>query len=173
VAAPYAWLDDVPVSNICLISGAPASEVAASLRLAATGRPASLGDVEDDESLLEDHGPWTSLLQVYGHDTRELMRLLSSHDRVACLYKSVNEDMEFTYAERGDVLRRFDPLLWPAGQWGTPLAAEQGLAFGWSEDLYAYSEAVRLLERISGLTLDDNWIFGQKSGYTGAPMSLY
>lgn len=173
MAAPYAWLDDVPVSNICLIAGATASEVAASLRLAVTWRPASLGDAEEDESLLEEHGAWTSLMQVYGHDTRELMRLLSPHDRVACLYKSVNEDMEFTYVERGNVLRKFDPLAWPDQQWGDPLAAEQGLAFGWSEDVYPYAEAVRLLEHISGLTLDDNWVFGQKMGYAGAPVPLY
>lgn len=164
MANPYAWIDDVPVSNICLVSAAM-SDVATSLGFAGSGRPASLGDVEDDESLLDEHGSWTSILQVYGDTPDELIRLLSAHHRVACLYKSVNEVMAFLYAERGVVLRRFDPLLWPDEQWGDPLAAEDGLAFGWSEDVYAYAEAVRLLERISGLTLDDDWLERERTAY--------
>lgn len=152
------------MSTICLVTGS-VSDVVASLGFSASGRPASLGNVGDDESLLDQHGSWTSVLQVYATPTDELLASLSGHDRVACLYKSVNEVMDFAYAEQGDVMRRFDPLLWPDEQRGKPLAEENGLAFGWTEDVYPYSEAVRLMERVCGLTLDDEWMHRQRTAY--------
>jgi hypothetical protein len=169
VTDTYSWVPDAPVSTISLVSAPSVEEVVNNLGLVPIGREADLGDLDEDEVLLGLHDGWVSVLEVYGWDTRGLLKRLSRHDRVALLYKSVNEDMQFAYAERGDVLRKFDPNLWPDEQWGTPLPQEEGLAFGWSQDVYPYGEAVRLMERVTGLRLTDDWLEAPRSAYRYAP----
>jgi hypothetical protein len=62
--------------------------------------------------------------------------------------------MSFALFVDGERRRRFDPLGWPDEQYGEPLPEEQGLVFGVEHPL---EEGLRLLERITGLQLDEQW----------------
>ena len=53
----------------------------------------------------------------------------------------------------------FDPLGWPDGQQGEPLPEEADLVFGLpTTEHNPFREAVRLAERLTGLSLTDEWL---------------
>lgn len=162
-ATGHGWVEDTAVATLTFVSGLDVSEVARVLGASAeTPRLATLGDVDpDNEVLVGTENGWTVLLEPYGAAgvTPQVVAQLSARGRLTSLYRSVNEDMTFVYAEGGTERRRFDPLLWPGQQWGDPLPEERGLIFGDPDRVYPYEQAVVVVERITGSRITEEWLF--------------
>ena len=79
---------------------------------------------------------------------------------LASYYKNVNAVMTFVRAEDGMLLTMFDPLLddVPAEL----SKAAEGLPFGVE---HAQSSAFALLERLTGIGLDESWLLARHSRF--------
>jgi hypothetical protein len=71
-------------------------------------------------------------------------------------YWNTNSLMQFTVAQDGRLVRRFDPLLYQQPGAGDPLPDEQDLPFG--EPGSCRTAAVTLLERLSGVSIETAWL---------------
>ena len=77
-------------------------------------------------------------------------RLSEDGHQAAIVYRSVNADMLFIWAQDGRVVRRFDPLLDEQGGVGDRLPEEDGLTFGLEGPLAA---SFALTTRLTGVEL--------------------
>lgn len=101
-------------------------------------------------------GGWTLLVEDSGGYQATLegrAESLSRHGQAVVIFRSINADMAFRYAEAGALVRAFDPLMFEyMPQVGEPLREEDGLGFGSMEE--GYLEALLLLtERITKMRL--------------------
>lgn len=130
--------------------------------LGAAEQPTLTAPIEDawefNTAQLWTTGEWTGVFENNGiHGTsREVLMTMSMSATAMSLYRSVNADMAFTFYAGGERRRLFDPLLWPDEQYGEALAEEQGLVFG-EESENPLGEALVLMERLTGLSLDRDW----------------
>ena len=72
-----------------------------------------------------------------------------------CSYRNVNAVMEVVYARDGELLRRFDPLLYEPWAGGA-LPEEAGLPFGTDQDSPA--AAFCLMQRLTGVEITRDWL---------------
>jgi hypothetical protein len=80
-------------------------------------------------------------------------RRLSQAGPYVALYRSVNADMDVVHARAGQVVRRFDPLLYEADG---AIPEEDGLAFGVPGG--PVSASLALIERLTGVRLTRAWL---------------
>ncbi|MGN6378998.1 MAG: DUF6461 domain-containing protein [Gaiellales bacterium] len=90
-----------------------------------------------------------------GVDDARACRLSAGGCSVAA-YRSVNADMQFVFARRGEIIRSFDPLLYDSSG---ALAEEAGLPFGHPGSPTA--AAFALIERLTGAGLTREWLIDQ------------
>jgi len=104
----------------------------------------------------------------------EVIGRLSQGSRAVAVFRNVNAVMSFTYAVDGEVVRVFDPLLYPDPdpRSGPTLPEESGLPFGLANPTGC---ALACAERITGLRLTeemlenrDGWVaVGHYPAYSG------
>lgn len=100
-------------------------------------------------------GDWSVLLEPNGWAASqpEVVALLSEQGEAINVFWNVNSDMSICLAQRGAVVRQFDPLLYDARG---SLAEEAGLPFGEPGRVRAASLA--FLTRTTGLQIDRAWL---------------
>jgi hypothetical protein len=101
---------------------------------------------------------WTVVLEGDGFETTTqgtLEGLTMRGHRAGVIYRSVNADMQFTWARDGNILRSFDPLLYDVWAVGEVLPEEEGLRFGGGSPT---ASSFALLERLTGLSLTQEFL---------------
>jgi hypothetical protein len=86
-----------------------------------------------------------------------LARQLSVGTSLVSVYWNTNALMLVTIARDGEIVRRFDPLLYGHPATGEPLAEERDLPFGDPDGCKL--AAVTLQERLTGIEIEADWLF--------------
>jgi hypothetical protein len=88
--------------------------------------------------------------------SERLARQVSVGTSLVSVYWNTNALMQVTVARDGELVRRFDPLLYAHPAIGQPLREELDLPFG--EPAACKSAAVTLLARLTGIEVDADWL---------------
>jgi len=113
--------------------------------------------------LVAEHNGWRA---------EEVAEPLSRGARLACFFRNVHAIMRFVYAVDGRILAEFDPLLDIGPRTGhDPHSIDpalQGLPFG----LFgAERSALTLLERLTGVTIDPDWLAAPQRAVVLPPLT--
>ncbi len=168
----HSWSDGVEAVTITLVRGSDLRTVGRVFRLQeATEHPATFEEAWDswewDDAaeftvMVGERDGWLVVVEPngWGGAQDEVLGPLSRGGGTAVsVYWNVNAVMSFSLARDGEVVRSFDPRD-PAtgpGPHGDPLPEEAGLPFG-EEDADPQYLAVELLERVTGVQLDGEWL---------------
>ncbi|HEY7937943.1 MAG TPA: DUF6461 domain-containing protein [Candidatus Limnocylindrales bacterium] len=98
---------------------------------------------------------WTVVVEPVGWlgSIPEVLLRLAANGRALSAYWNVNAVMNVGVAERGRVIRRFDPLLYDAGD--PPLPEELGLPWGVGQPRAC---SLALIARLSGVVVERDWL---------------
>jgi hypothetical protein len=88
--------------------------------------------------------------------TDHIAERLSVGTSLVSVYWNTNSLMQVTVARAGQIIRRFDPLLYDQPAIGEPLPEERDLPFGKPGD--CTRAAVALQERLTGVVVDAAWL---------------
>jgi hypothetical protein len=166
----YGWVESLEAYCFTAVVGLDRDEVVR--RLGAEGATASARTF-DECFWAANGGQWVQVGPVdggvliaehNGWQAEESVEGLSKDARVACFYRNVHAVMHFVYAEDGDVVAEFDPLLESRPASGARpwviSGALDGLPFG----LFgAESSALTLVERLTGVRITRAWLDGRRS----------
>lgn len=177
---PYTWIDDLELATFgcAVVMGLSPDTVRERLSLVPVGDEdeavltyeATLELPGDDEIFqLVRHDDVTVVLAHEGYRLvdHSVAGVLSDAGTYGAFGISVNADMPLVVAREGTVIRSFDALIDPPQDQGSgvnsPLPEEAGLPFGneWEEGQeHAASAALCLLDRLSGVSLTQDLVFG-------------
>jgi Family of unknown function (DUF6461) len=168
----YDWTEDSEALSITLVQGLEDEAVLSQLRL----RQISDKPLTFDAAWVElpwpipntlwshaqvDHlDGWTVVIEnngIGGADPAN-REALSAAGRAVNVFWNVNGVTSFGYAVGGAILRYFDPS--GVDSWedeGEPLPEEVGLDFE-DEDANPVAPAILLMQRLTGVTLDGDWV---------------
>jgi hypothetical protein len=98
---------------------------------------------------------WTVLIEPVGWlgSIPEVLMGLAANGRAMSAYWNVNALMSVGFAERGHLIRQFDPLLYEAGD--TPLPDELSLPWGVAQPRAC---SVALIARLTGVVIERDWL---------------
>lgn len=121
------------------------------------------GTVDGEATRVGRLGQWLTLLALRGVllSLPEHAAQASMAGRLVAIHLSANMDMAFLVAERGEVVRYFDPVLDEPGEGdGDPLPGEDGLPFG-GEHAPVLAASFALMERTTGQRITRNWLLDE------------
>ena len=177
----YEWTERIDALTVTLLRGADLQQVGDVLefdweseRLVTFDQ--AFDDLEGDgwdwPVQVEELQGWLVVAEPDGwflSDEKKLAAL--SRDGVAVsVFFNVNAKSRFVVARQGVVVRSFDPVHPTYEPTGNPLPEESGLAFGVDADTTANS--FLLLERLTGVHLDEGWLTAQPRRTWLAPHPL-
>jgi hypothetical protein len=98
---------------------------------------------------------WTVVVEPVGWlgSISEVLLRLAANGRALSAYWNVNAVMNVGVAERGRVIRRFDPLLYDAGD--PPLPEELSLPWGVGQPRAC---SLALIARLTGVVVERDWL---------------
>jgi uncharacterized protein DUF6461 len=178
--AGYAWVEELEAFCFTALVGLEADETIRRLG----GDPGQSGARRTfEECFWPADGPqWAQIGRVgdgllvaehNGWRAEEAAESLSRGAAVACFFRNVHAVMHFVYAVDGSVLAEFDPLLDGQARAGADPrvvnVALQGLPFGLFN---AESSAMLLLERLTGVQVDRDWLDAPQRAVVLPPLRL-
>jgi Family of unknown function (DUF6461) len=175
----FDWAEDVEALSLTFVRGLDDATIASQLDLRNIGAdPLTLeqawdmqsevtdgggDDGDDDGGIVQlDHlGGWTVIIEDNGYlgSLEENLGPLSANGTAVNVFWNVNMVTSFGYAVAGTVVRYFDPIGVDAST-GDPLPEEAELHFE-DEAADAVGLALLLLERLTGTTIDGDWVMAQ------------
>ncbi len=167
----HSWSDGLEALTITFVRGPDPREAAEVFRLQeSTERQATFdeawdswewGDVAEFPVMVGERDGWSVFVEPNGWGGAQdgIIGPLSRGGTAVSVFWNVNSVMQFVLARDGEVVRSFDPLSPESGPgpYGDPLPEEAGLPFG-DEDAGPRYLALELLERVTGVELDADWL---------------
>jgi hypothetical protein len=165
----FDWADYDQPFSVTLVRGLDDDRIIAQLGLLGDDpQPQTFGDAFDDAGSeyvilvqLADLDGWTAVIEDNGYygSLPEHLGPLSAGGSAVNVFWNVNATTSFGYAVSGTVVSYFDPSGINSDE-GAPLPEEADLDFA-DEDGDAIGLALVLMERLTGTTIDGDWVTGQ------------
>jgi hypothetical protein len=149
---------DASPEDVCAAAGLPARAVGPEV-----SEDVGLEDDTVEFAYTARLGPWLAFqgLNGYQMSLREHVEPMSRLGRVVGYFVNVNEMMSFYLADKGQLVREFDPLLEePDEGEGDPLPEEEGLPFG-HEQARPVAASLALIERVTGQRISKEWFLDE------------
>jgi hypothetical protein len=166
----YEWADDIMAVTITFVRGLGLRHVGDligvrwSTERTATFHDAQWQQVDSAAPVLQaaQFGDWLILIEPNGFltTTSATAAALSAGGMAVSVFWNVNRLMNVVVAHDGEVVRRFDPLLFASTAQGEPLPEEAGLVFGEVEPSPLIA-ALELAERLTGVRVQKTWLFDE------------
>ncbi|SDF18102.1 hypothetical protein SAMN05660662_1222 [Blastococcus aurantiacus] len=177
----YEWTEQIDALTVTLLRGADLQQVGDVLefdweseRLVTFDQAFDDldGDGWDWPVQVEELEGWLVVAEPNGWFLSDEQKLaaLSREGVAVSVFFNVNAKFRFIVARQGVVVRSFDPVVPTYEPAGDPLPEEGGLGFGVDEDTTANSFV--LLERLTGVRLDESWLTEQPRRTWSAPHPL-
>jgi hypothetical protein len=167
----FGWAEDIEALNVTLVRGMDANGITAVLGLRTLSEaPMSFEAAWSEFGQGDDHGwfvqldtldGWIAIIEDNGYygSLDEYLGPLSAGGGAVTLFWNVNGVTRFSQALSGKVSRTFDPtgIDWEDGE---PLPEEADLDFEDVESDYL-GLGLLLMERLTGVTIDGNWVLNR------------
>jgi Family of unknown function (DUF6461) len=164
----HSWAEECEALSLTLVKGVDDEVIMTQLEL--TGHDQTprtfdqaWGQIQNDGVFVQlaHIDGWTAIIEDNGYfaSLPEHLGPLSSGGAAVNVYWNVNGVSTFGYGVAGQIVRHFDPSGVDSNE-GTPLPEESDLDFD-DEDSDYIGLALLLMERLSGVTIDGDWVLNQ------------